>query len=58
VKRRPRTSAANFVITIKVRSKDGSRPYVDTLGGDTIFCKLAEGQTASWKVTRLRPPAK
>lgn len=39
-----------FVVTVRVKSEDGSKPIVRALGGDTIFVYLTEGQTARWTV--------
>lgn len=47
-----------FVVTIKVRSKDGTRPKVRTLGGDTIFVFMEEGMTATATVKRVLSRAK
>jgi len=35
--------ARRYLVQIRVRSRTGAKPYVRTLGGDTIFCALAEG---------------
>ena len=43
-----------FVVTIRVKSTDGTKPLVRTLGGDTVFVHLAEGQTAIWTIKQER----
>ena len=41
-----------YIVTIKVTSDLGSKPDVRTLGGDTIFYRLDEGQRATWTIRR------
>lgn len=41
-----------WIITIKLTSNLGTKPIVKNLMGDTIFCALSEGQSASWIMRR------
>lgn len=43
-----------WIVTTTVRSKDGTKPIVRALGGDTVFIYLEEGQTATWTVKKLK----
>jgi len=47
-----------FVVTIVVTSRGGERPVVRTLGGDTVFVSLIEGQTADWKIVKMKTSTK
>jgi hypothetical protein len=53
--------AKRWVVTVRVSSAFGNRPVVRTLGGDTVFISLLEGQTATWTlktVARKAPHSK
>lgn len=42
----------DYIVTVRIRSDNGDRPIVRTLGGDTVFISLAEGQIAEWTLKR------
>lgn len=44
----------DYEVVIRVRSQTGAKPVVKTIGGDTIFCYLEEGMTATWKTKRVK----
>lgn len=46
-----------YEVVIRVRSRTGVKPVVKTIGGDTVFCSLAEGMTAKWKTKRVKTHA-
>jgi hypothetical protein len=47
-----------YVLTVRLVSRTGKAPEVRTLCGDTIFCRLDEGMSASWTLRRERPKPK
>lgn len=47
--------AQKYEIVVKVHSRTGERPLVRTIGGDTVFISLVDGQTATWSVKRVKP---
>lgn len=47
-----KSTTRDYVVVIKVKSRTGARPIVRTLGGNTVFCALTEGMTASWTLKR------
>lgn len=44
----------HYLITIRLRSANGTKPDIRTLCGDTIFCRMDDGQTATWIYRRDR----
>lgn len=43
-----------WVITIKVRSPQGTEPYVRSLCGDTIAYRASEGETATFTLKKVK----
>lgn len=50
--------AKTYLVQIRVKSRSGKRPIVRTIGGDTVFCALDEGMTATWTLRRQTPKPK
>jgi hypothetical protein len=48
-----KTIRRDYVIVVKVRSDNGDAPVVRTLGGDTVFISLVDGQTAKWTIKQV-----
>lgn len=49
-----KTKRRDYIVTIRVRSDDGSPPAVRALCGDTIFCSLTrDGQSATFTTRKL-----
>lgn len=45
-----------YIITLTVKTPKGLKPDLRTIGGDTVFLALVEGQSARYTMKKIKKP--